>query len=178
MANPPNDVRVVFPEHCLTPHRSCYESSVQPTEAMKTICHTSVLLLGLTTLAFTGFSKAEQVEPAAGAPGAVPTSTETSARLKGYTFEQRAEFSLFVKQLGTQSDAAIAELNAGYTEMMATPARRAAMEALRRAAADFKDKTSALDNASAETWETIKSNLVTSWVNLQSALAKAREEKA
>ena len=165
MANPPNDVRVVFPEHGLTPHRSCYESSVQPPEAMKTICHTSVLLLGLTTLAFTGFSKAEQVEPAAGAPGAVQTSTETSARLKGYTFEQRAEF-------------AIAELNAGYTEMMATPARRAAMEALRRAAADFKDKTSALDNASAETWETIKSNLVTSWVNLQSALAKAREEKA
>ena len=84
--------------------------------------------------------------------GVVQTATVTSAQLKDYTFEQRVEFGTRVKSIGAQFDAAVGELNAGYNEMLASPARRAAMEALRVAAADFKNKTSALDNMTAETW--------------------------
>jgi hypothetical protein len=145
---------------------------------MKTIPRTSVLLLGLTMLVLTPYSKAEQEKLAGDTPGVVQTSTETSAKLKGYTFEQRAEFAIFVKDLGTKSDATITGLNVGYNEMQASPARRAAMEVLRLAAADFKNKTSALDNVTAETWESVRSNLVSSWENLQSALAKVRAVKA
>jgi hypothetical protein len=145
---------------------------------MKTIPRTSVLLLGLSLLSLIAYSTAEQEKLAGDTPGVVQTSTETSAKLKAYTFEQRAEFATFVKDLGTKSDIAITGLNVGYNEMQASPARRAAMEALRLAAVDFKNKTSVLDNVTAETWESIRSNLVSSWENLQSALAKARAVKA
>lgn len=99
-------------------------------------------------------------------------------RMKDATFEQRDEFALMVKNVGAQSDTAVAELNTGYAEMLASPARRAAMDALKKAAANFKEKAAALDNVSADTWETVKSNIVTASGNLESALAKARTLKA
>ena len=145
---------------------------------MNTIPRTSLLWLGLALLAATAVRAAEPAAPAAGSPVVVPSTTETSDRLKAGTFEERAGFSVLVKELGAQAEAARGELNAGYNEMQASPARRAAMELLRLRAADFKDKTSALDNVSAETWETVKSSLVTPWQNLQGAIAKARAAKA
>ena len=55
---------------------------------------------------------------------------------------------------------------------------RAAMDELMSAEAVFKNSVSALDDATVETWESIKSDIVLGWQNLQSALAKAHQEKA
>jgi hypothetical protein len=146
-------------------------------QAMYTIRRTSVLLLGMAALAFTGFGQAQQVELAVPPRPAHPP-TETSIKLKSYTFEQRVELSDFVAELGREADAAIAELTAGYVEMEASPAHRAAMEAVRLAAVEFKSSTSALGDATADTWVTVTSNLAASWVDLRTALDQARETKA
>ncbi|MDI1319054.1 MAG: hypothetical protein PSW75_02520, partial [bacterium] len=106
-----------------------------------------------------------------------PTSTETSDKLKAYTFEQRAEFKGFVNELTAQSDAVVTKLNMGYNSMLVTPARRTAMENLTKAAADFKTQAHALDNVSADTWDSVKSALVNCWQNFAGALTKVRESK-
>jgi len=150
---------------------------------MKTNSPQSLLLLGLFALAFTACGKAEQ-SPSVTAPRTdvappppAPTTTEVVAKLKSYTYEQRAGFALLVDDLARQSEATLAELNAGYIEVKSTPTRRKAMEAYRAAAADFKDKATKVDNAQSENWESITSNLATSWQNLQGAEAKIRAEK-
>ena len=143
--------------------------------------------LSLALLAATACSKAGQTKPVvadtpvpapAQEPAPAPTITETTDRLKAYTFEQRAECKVFVKTLVEQGDAAVAEVSLGYNSMLATPARRAAMVALAEAAHNFKDEAGHLDNVSAETWDSVRSGLVTFWQNLAGALAKARESKA
>jgi hypothetical protein len=144
---------------------------------MKTSLRTTILLLSLTTLAFAARAAADttgQVTAPAGSEQDSQTLTATSARLKSFTFEQRADFSVLVKSLGAKSDAAVTGLNANYNEMQASRARRAAMEAVRTAQADFKDKIAALDTVAVETWENTKSNIVTSWENLKGAMQRAR----
>jgi len=151
---------------------------------MKTTSSPSLLLLGLFALAFTACGKAEEkVAPPAPSADVVPvpavpapTTAEVMAKLKSYTYEQRADFLLLVQDLGRQANAAQSELTTGYIDMKALPARRKAMEALRLAAVDFKEKTATLDNAQTENWESIRANLTTSWQNLQGALDKARAE--
>lgn len=111
------------------------------------------------------------------APPPAPASTDNADRMKAYTFEQRDAFKSLVTELTAQTAATGAEMNLGYNSMLASPERRAAMEALARSAADFSAQAHALDNVSAETWDSIKSALVTSWQNHAGALAKAREIK-
>ncbi len=144
---------------------------------MKTILRSSLLLLCSTALCLSAFAL-DQAELSESTPVITPAPSETMDRMKDATFEQRDEFALMVKNVGAQSDTAVAELNTGYAEMLASPARRAAMDALKKAAANFKEKAAALDNVSADTWETVKSNIVTASGNLESALAKARTLKA
>lgn len=147
----------------------------------------SLFLAGLSVLAFTACGRAQQKAPDAPAPPAdaapiiaapAPTTAEVMAKLKAFTYEQRADFLLMVQDLDRQSDAALANESAGYIEVKSTPARRKAMDALRAAVADFKDKTAKIDNAKAENWESITVNLANSWENLQGAHAKARTEAA
>ena len=149
---------------------------------MKTIFPRSLLLLGMTALVLTACGQSEPKasaaaeSPAAPAPAApaAPTTAEVVAQLKGYTYEQRAGFSLLVQDLGRQADAVLVGLSAGYIEVKSSPALRKAMAALRAASADFKDKTATVDNAKEENWESIRTNLTTSWENLQGAQAGVR----
>ena len=153
---------------------------------MKTIRLT--LVLPLTVLALTACSKAAQEKPAPAPPvvaapvpapvaPAVPGSTATDDQMKAFTYEQRAGFKHLVTELTAGGAATVVELNRGYNEMLAKPARRAAMAALAKAAADFTGKARALDNVSADTWESVKEALVTCWRNYDGALAKVRETK-
>ena len=79
-----------------------------------------------------------------------------------------------MQDLGRQADAVLVGLSAGYIEVKSSPALRKAMAALRAASADFKDKTATVDNAKEENWESIRTNLTTSWENLQGAQAGVR----
>ena len=151
---------------------------------MKTPSARSLLVIGLSLLAFTATGRAEQ-SPAVTAPRTdvappppAPTTAEIVTKLKTYTYEQRAEYALLVDDLTRKADAALTELSASYVEVKSSPTRRKAMEAYRAAAADFKDKATKVDNAQPENWESITSNLATSWQNLQGAEAKFRSEKA
>jgi hypothetical protein len=144
---------------------------------MKAALRTSILLLGLSGLALTAQAQ----------PPADPTSTmtkrigesvaATSARLQSYSFDALAGFTAFVKTLGTQADSDATGLSVNYIEMEASPARRAAMNSLHAAQADFKEKVAALDNVAPETWENTKTNIITAWQNLQGALEQARAKK-
>ena len=156
---------------------------------MKTLFSRSLFLFGMATLALTACGQSEQkistatapvvTSPPIPAPPAdpVPTTAEMRSKLEAYTFEQLAEFVTLVDDLGQQADKEQAALNVGYNEMMATPAQRQAMLELHDAAADFKSNTDSLDNAQAVTWETVRSNLTSSWVVLHDALANARSVK-
>lgn len=153
---------------------------------MKLITRVPVLLLGFTLLAATGCSKTNDPEKLpivpppvvqAPAPPAADAAVANTEKLKGFTYDQRAECTALARSLVLQAEADVAALKAGYNEMLATPTRRAAMVALDAATASLKSATDSLDNASSETWVSIRSSLVSAWQNHVGALALARLEK-
>ena len=158
---------------------------------MRTEFPRSLVLFGIATLALTACGQNDQNVTTATAPilsldlpaappadpVPVPTTAEIQARMEAYTYEQLAEFVTLMDELDRQADAERAELNTGYNEMLAPPALQEAMAELRAAAADFKADIDSFDNVESVTWSTVRSNLATSWVVLQGALAKARSEK-
>lgn len=96
--------------------------------------------------------------------------------VKSYTFEKRHDFSASAKALNAKMDAEAAELRANYSDAKASASRRAAMEELKNSQADFHAKVDALGNATADTWDSAKENVVASWNRLQEAYYKARSD--
>lgn len=94
--------------------------------------------------------------------------------VKSYTYEKRADFSAKTKSLSAQWDVQVSELRANYSEAQATASRRAAMDELKNSEADYKEKLAALGNATADTWEAAKNNVVLAWDRLQASYRKAR----
>ena len=152
---------------------------------MKTITRLPLMLLGFVLLTAPGCGKTDAPEklpviPAPVVSAPVPPAADAAAtteKLKGFTFEQRAECTALARGLVLQAEADGAALKMGYNEMMAPPARRAAMVALDAATAGLKRATDLLDNVSADTWGSVQSGLVTAWQNHVGALARARAEK-
>jgi hypothetical protein len=50
------------------------------------------------------------------------------------------------------------------------------MEELKNAEADYKEKLKALGNATADTWDVAKKNVMLAWDRLQAAYYKARAD--
>ncbi len=96
--------------------------------------------------------------------------------LRNFTIEQRQEFSSNARALASKVDAEMSELRAEAAEGKASASRRAAMEELSNARADFDQKLAALQQASADTWESAKANVVAAAERLQAAWRKARAE--
>lgn len=153
---------------------------------MKSITRVSVLLLGFTLVAATGCSKTNDPEklpivPSAVVPAPAPPAADAAVAntelLKGFTYEQRTECTALARSLVLQAEADVAAQKTGYNEMLASPARRAAMVALDIATAGLKSATDSLDNVRSETWVSVRSSLVSAWQNHVGALAKARLEK-
>lgn len=145
---------------------------------MKTSHISSLIALGALTLTSITFAQDDRVgtvsPPPGGTTGLPLPPSGVANRLKQYSFAQRAEFVNAVHALSTQTDNTWAAMSAGYIEMEASAPRRSAMEFLRTAQADFKDKVSALDNITPDTWETVKANAIASWDRYEQALLKAR----
>ena len=95
-------------------------------------------------------------------------------RVKDYTFDKRDDFTANAKALSSKMDVQLSEVRANFSEAKASVSRKAAMEELKNAEADYKDKLRALATASADTWEAAKANLILAWDRLQAAYYKFR----
>lgn len=105
---------------------------------------------------------------------------ERWAKVKAYTYEKREEFASASKQTEAEMEAQASKLRAELAKEKASESRKAALEELKNAEADYKHKAAALGSATAATWDSAKSSLLASWdkweVSYRKALA-AKDEK-
>jgi Skp family chaperone for outer membrane proteins len=131
--------------------------------------------------AFTACSKQERTQASDKAAEAYDSAKTTAANawdsVKHSTYDSRDAFNKELKALNSKFDANVAELRANYDEAKASASRKAAMDELKSADADFKEKMSAVGKATSDTWESVRSSTVASWDRLEAAYQKARAEK-
>ncbi len=96
--------------------------------------------------------------------------------VKSFTFDKRDDFTKSARAFEARMEAQLSELRANYSEAQASASRKAAMDELKNAEADYKEKLSALGTATADTWDSAKQNVVAAWDRVQSAYAKARAD--
>ncbi len=134
----------------------------------------------LAALAFAGCSKQDRADASAKAKDAYQDSKAAVADawgdVKSFTFDKRDDFSKSAKALQARMDAQVSELHANYSEAKASASRKAAMDELKNADANYKEKLAALGNASADTWDSAKQNVIAAWDRLQASYAKARAD--
>ena len=140
----------------------------------------ALLVAGLSTLAFTGCSKEENKDTGATIKEAYQDSKTAVVNawndVKSYTFEKRSDFSASAKALTAKMDSQISELRANYSDAKASASRKAAMAELKDSEADYKAKLDALGTATADTWDSAKQNVISSWDKLQASYYKAKPE--
>ena len=94
-------------------------------------------------------------------------------KLKTATFDKRGDVEAQARAMAAEMDAQAAKLRANFSEAKASASRKAAMEELKNAEADYKQKLAALGDASADTWESAKHNTIAAWERLEAAYRKA-----
>jgi hypothetical protein len=114
------------------------------------------------------------IGPIAPAPRAGSSATWTWEALKTAEFDQRDAFTAQTRTMLAGFEPELAALRSRFKETDATESQKKAMVELDRADFDFAEKIKALDNVAPETWETVKSNLLSSWMNLQEAFKKTK----
>lgn len=128
----------------------------------------------------TGCTKEERVDAGAKAKEIYVDSKAALARgwdkVKSATFDKRGDVEAQGKALAAEMDAQASKLRANYSDAKASMSRKAAMEELKNAEADYKQKLSSLGNASADTWESAKNNTIAAWDRLEAAYRKALVE--
>jgi phenylalanyl-tRNA synthetase alpha subunit len=95
-------------------------------------------------------------------------------RLKTFTYEQREAFSAEFNSKQAAVEAELSELRADYSEAKASASRKAAMDDLRNAETNYKEKLSSLGRATADTWNAARDNVISAWDELQASIARAR----
>jgi len=96
--------------------------------------------------------------------------------LKSYTFEKRSDFSRQLKAQQADFEAGVSQLRADYSEATASASRKAAMNELKDAEANYKEKLAAVGNATADTWTAARDDVAAAWDRLQASYAKARAD--
>ncbi len=139
-----------------------------------------MLAAGLTTLALTSCSKSDRTDARATVKDAYQDTKGAVANawdnVKSFTFDKRDDFSASAKALTSKMDAKVSELRANYSDAKASASRKAAMEELKNSEADYKAKLDALGTATADTWDSAKQNVISSWDHLQASYDKARAD--
>jgi hypothetical protein len=137
-------------------------------------------LAGVSSLVFTACTKqdrdtvgAKTSEAVADTKAALGTAWDS---VKAYTFEKRDDFAANAKVMTSKMDAQVSELRANYSDAKASASRKAAMAELKDSEADYKQKVDALGQATADTWESAKRNVIASWDRLQASYQKARAD--
>ena len=134
----------------------------------------------IAAVAITGCSKQDRADTNAAAKDAMADTKAAMSNawgdVKSYTFDKRSDFEKSAKSMSAKMDAQLAEVRANYSDAKASASRKAAMSELKNSEADYKEKLSALGNATAATWDSAKQNVVASWERMEAAYAKARAE--
>lgn len=97
-------------------------------------------------------------------------------KAKSYTFGERDQFTANAKALQSKMDAQVSEVQANVADANASASRQAAWQELKDADANYKEKVSALGDATADTWDSAKENTIAAWDRLQAAYYKARAD--
>jgi hypothetical protein len=149
---------------------------------LRPVAFAAALVVGAT---FAGCNRTQQnsVSEAADKTGAAikDAYNDTTAAIgrgwdnfKAHTWEKRDDFTAHAKALSSRMDAQLQEVRTSYSEATASASRKAAMEELKRDEADYKEKTRALGNATAATWDAAKQNVILAWDKLEASYHKAR----
>ena len=129
---------------------------------------------------FTGCTREERVDAGTKAREIYADSKAALSRgwdkLKSATFDKRGDVEAQGKALAAEMEAQASKLRANYSDAKASASRRAAMEEFKNAEADYKQKLSALGNATGDTWESAKNNTIAAWDRLEAAYKKALVE--
>ncbi|WP_438483028.1 hypothetical protein [Oleiharenicola lentus] len=138
----------------------------------------SIIAVSLSILAIVGCSKSDR-HTASEKTKEVVADTKTAVtngwdNVKSFTFDKKNDFTASAKSMSASMDAQVSELHANYSEANASASRKAAMAELKDSEADYKQKMSALGNATADTWDSAKQNVIASWDKLQASYYKAR----
>ena len=142
--------------------------------------HSSSLILaaGLAALALNACTKQDRDHAADKTKDAYADTKSAVANswndLKSYSYDKRSDFSKEVAAQQADFDAGVSKLRAEYSEAQASASRKAAMNELKDAEANYKEKLAALGNASADTWGAARDNVILAWDKLQAAYKNAR----
>ena len=138
----------------------------------------ALLAASLSALAFTGCSKHDRDNASDKVKDAYQDTKDAVSNgwdnVKSYTFDKRDDFTASAKAMNAKMEAQIAEVRANYSEANASASRKAAMEELKNSEADYKEKLNALGNATADTWDSAKQNVIASWDKMKASYDKAR----
>ncbi|HYC72044.1 MAG TPA: hypothetical protein VEB66_12600 [Opitutaceae bacterium] len=104
------------------------------------------------------------------------TSSEAWKDFKDATYEAKSDFDRHARAMQREFESQMSKLKAEYSEAQATASRKAAMDELKNADANYRQKLDALGNATADTWHAARDDVVHAWDRLQAAYAKARAD--
>jgi hypothetical protein len=102
--------------------------------------------------------------------------SRTWDKVRANTWDKRDEFTNEAKAVTSKMDEQIQKLQTEVTEANASASRKAAMAELKNSQADYRQKLDALGNATADTWESAKQNVILAWDKMQTAYYKARAD--
>jgi phenylalanyl-tRNA synthetase alpha subunit len=138
----------------------------------------SLLAASLAILTLGGCSKGEREDVADDTKAAYQDAKakvgEGWERLKGFTYEQRQNFQAEFNEKQAEVEAELSELKAEYSEQKASASRKAAMEDLKNAELNYKEKLSAVGRATSATWDAARDDVIAAWDELQASIARAR----
>lgn len=101
---------------------------------------------------------------------------DTWSSIKGYTFEKSDDFKDRARAMSSDLDAKIERLKADTADAKASASRSTAWEELKNARADLDDKLEALGDASADTWESAKANVIAAANRVEAAYDKMKAD--
>ncbi len=138
----------------------------------------ALLAAGVSLLALTGCNKHDRDQASDKVKDAYQDTKDAVAngwdKVKSYTFDKKDDFTANAKALNSKMEAEVSELRANYSEANASASRKAAMAELKDSEANYKEKLSALGNATADTWDSAKQNVIAAWDKLKASYDKAR----
>ena len=150
---------------------------------MKTTLVRPCLIALLTTAATFGVTACSQSDraDASAKTNEVVADTKTAIvhgwdNVKSFTFDKRDDFQANAKALNAKLDAQLSDLRANYSEAKASASRKAAMAEMKDSEAAYRDKVAALGTATADTWDSAKQNVISSWDHLEASYDKARAD--
>jgi len=137
----------------------------------------ATLTLSVLSLGIAGCDKSDRKQAADQANDMYETSktavVDTWNDVKGYSFDKSNDFKQRAKAMSSDFDARMSKLKAEYSDAQASESRKAAWAKLQSDRADYEAKLDALGDATADTWESAKNNVVAAWDRMEADYNKA-----